>query len=139
MKARVGFLLFIIILPTLAFSILKLLHLNHVFSIHLDWRTILILVFISPILEEVIFRGLLQEWLQSLLNQTIPTIILVNTLFTILHYNVNKNFIYLITIFFCGIIFSVVKILHKRVVFTIMLHSYYNVCFIIMLYLYDSY
>jgi len=128
---RLGFILFILILPVIIFIAMKLLFSENLFSVDLNFRTIFILIFISPMLEEIVFRGLLQEWLPQILPNKIISIILLNILFAALHYNVNNQFIYLLAIFFCGIIYSAVKILYKKNIFPILLHSYYNACFII--------
>ena len=133
---RLGFILFILILPAIVFITMKLLFTDNLFTVYLNFKTILILIFISPILEEIVFRGLIQEWLQQILPSRIIAITLLNILFAALHYNVNNNLIYLLAIFFCGIIYSVAKVLYKKNIFPILLHSYYNSCFVIAMLLY---
>ncbi len=130
---RFGLLFFTLIIPLIGFGAIKLLNLKYLFYLKLDWQTILLMTIVAPILEEIIFRGLLQEWLQQLLHSNISAIILVNLLFMLLHYTTKNQIVYLLAIFFCGIIYSVVKIKQKSIIFPILLHAYYNLSFIIML------
>jgi len=99
---------------------------------------ILFLLIISPILEELVFRGLLQESIYNKTKNYIFTVIMVNIAFMSLHYIVNNNIVYLLAVFICGIIFSVVKIYYKRIIYPIMLHVYYNLCFYCTAYIFHS-
>jgi membrane protease YdiL (CAAX protease family) len=92
---------------------------------------ILFLLFISPILEELTFRGLLQDLVQNRTKNYIFTILFINSAFMLLHYKINNSILYLFAVFFCGIIFSVIKIYYKNIIYPIVMHVYYNLCFII--------
>jgi membrane protease YdiL (CAAX protease family) len=119
---------FAVLLPV---SALYLLHkLNLPFLNYSLNTNILILLVVSPLLEEFTFRGLLQDLILNKTKNYIFTVFLVNIAFVLLHYNINNNIVYLLAVFTCGIIFSVVKIYYGRIVYPIMLHVYYNLCFI---------
>lgn len=100
------------------------------FQLHTN---ILILLIVSPILEELTFRGLLQNLILRYSNSYVFTIILVNFAFVALHYSVNRHILYMLAIFICGIIFSVIKVYYKKIVFPIIVHVYYNLCFIVFI------
>jgi len=126
-SSKCVFTYFSVLLPIVALFLLyklKLPFLNYQIT-----GNILFLITISPILEELVFRGLLQEAIYNKTKNYIFTVILVNIAFMSLHYPVNNNIVYLFAVFICGIIFSVVKIYHKRIIYPIILHMYYNLCF----------
>ena len=119
---------FSVLLPIGVFFLLyklKLPFLNY----HLT-TSILILLIVSPVLEEFTFRGLLQDLILNKIKNYIFTVFLVNIAFMLLHYNVNNDIVYLFAVFICGIIFSVVKIYYGSILYPIILHVYYNLCFI---------
>lgn len=119
---------FAVLLPI---SVLYLIYkLNLPFLNYKLTTNILLLLVVSPILEEFTFRGLLQDMIQTKTKNYILTLFILNTAFTLLHYNVNNSIVYLFTVFICGIIFSVSKMYYKMIVYPIMLHMYYNLCFI---------
>jgi membrane protease YdiL (CAAX protease family) len=119
---------FVILLPIVALYLHYILHLP--FLNYSLTTNLLILLIVSPILEELTFRGLLQDLILNKTKNIILTVILVNIAFVLLHCNVNNSVVYLFPIFICGIIFSVSKIYHKRLIYPILLHVYYNLCFI---------
>lgn len=128
-KNKVMFTYLVMFLPVIAFPAI---HYFHSSSFHFTLTTnILVLLFLAPCLEELTFRGLAQELILYKTKNYIFTILIVNLAFVALHYNVNKNIIYLSVVFICGIIFSTTKILYERVRYPIMLHMYYNGCFIL--------
>ncbi len=119
---------FALLLPIVT---LYLLHISHLPFLNYSLTTnIIILLAISPVLEELTFRGLLQDLVLNKTKNTVLTVIFVNIAFGFLHLNVNKSIVYLFSVFICGIIFSVSKIYYKRIVYPILLHVYYNLCFI---------
>ena len=125
-STKTTFIISAIWLPILIFCSLKFFHLNYLINIQLDKVSIISLVLISPIWEELVFRGLLQEWLQKLLKSTVFLIFIVNLLFMVIHYFNNHNLLYLLAIFCCGVIFSIIKLYLNRIFYPILLHSYYN-------------
>jgi|SRR6185437_4097640 len=119
---------FSVLLPIGVFYLLYKLKLPFL-NDHLT-TNILILLIVSPVLEEFTFRGLLQDMILNKTKNYIFTVFLVSIAFTLLHYNVNNNIVYLFAVFICGIIFSVIKIYYRKIAYPIMLHVYYNLCFI---------
>jgi membrane protease YdiL (CAAX protease family) len=120
---------FALLLPLLTLYLLYILHLpllNYSFT-----KNVIILLVVSPVLEELTFRGLLQDLVLSRTKSLILTVVLVNIAFVLLHLNVNNSIVYLCPIFICGIIFSVIKIYYERIVYPVLLHVYYNLCFIL--------
>lgn len=119
---------FIVLLPIGVFYLLYKLNLPFLnYSLNTN---ILILLLVSPVLEEFTFRGLLQDFLLNKTKNYSFTVFLVSIAFTLLHYNVNNNIVYLFAVFICGIIFSVIKIYYRKIAYPVMLHVYYNLCFI---------
>ncbi len=90
---------------------------------------IALILFISPTLEEIIFRGLLQDWLAKVIPNKLLMILILNIAFAILHYRINTNLTYLLDVFICGVIFSRVKIRFNNLYYPIGLHIYYNMVF----------
>ncbi len=97
------------------------------------------ILFMSPALEEILFRQLLQPIILSYIKNYIMAITALNILFVLIHYHLwlNSfnlyNIISLIGIFISGIIFSVFRSSFKQLIYVIMLHSYYNLCFLYFL------
>ena len=129
MNGKYIFACFVILLPIGVFCLLQKFYLP--FLNYNLTPGLLILLIVSPILEELTFRGLLQDLVLSKTKNYIFTILIVNIAFMLLHFNVNKNIVYLLLVFTCGIIFSVSKIYYERISLHILLHMYYNLCFIV--------
>ena len=97
------------------------------------WSAYLLLIIISPIIEEIAFRGLLQELLVSRIKPKIIALVMVNLAFVMLHYARNSNLFYLALVFACGLIFSLLKECFASLKVAVFMHSYYNCCFILLL------
>lgn len=93
-----------------------------------------LLIFIMPILEESVFRGLLQDFLQQYLPKKWALIIAVNIFFVAVHFHLNNNPYYLGGVAVSGIIFSYVKLVTHKLSRAIFMHSYYNITYIIFTY-----
>lgn len=108
------------------------------FSMPENFWEIIILLIVSPLLEEICFRGLLQDIVaKSMLYYKVGPVLVVllpNILFTVWHYHINSSYLYLLLVFLSGCIFGTVKILHHRLIYPILLHSYYNLVFLLMLF-----
>jgi uncharacterized protein len=122
-------------LPLLVFLTLHAFHLNYLINFNLKQVSVISLLVISPIWEEVLFRGLLQDWLRARLQDIVVSILIVNLLFMFIHYTVNHEILYLLPIFICGVVFSIIKLHYSRIIYPILLHAYYN----LLLFLYMSY
>lgn len=104
------------------------------FRILFSIKSLFIIILVSPILEEIAFRGLIQDLcIKKFYNHKIMAIIFVNIMFSLLHFNNNQNIIYLVLVFLSGMIFSYSKLMFNKLSVPILLHAYYNIIFIIML------
>ena len=92
--------------------------------------SIFLVLIISPIFEEIIFRGVLLDFLAKILNNNIIISSIINIIFTAFHYYNNDKLLYLSLIFSCGTIFTVIKIKYNKIIYPIFLHIYYNAFFI---------
>lgn len=132
---RHSFLVLAIVLPVLAYFLGNALipeYLAHFNLVSGVWAVVLLLI-VSPILEEVVFRGFLQDYLLSKIDNKFIVVLLVNFVFVALHYHINHETIFLILIFGCGVIWSVIKLKYHKLIYPIFLHAYYNLSFLLML------
>ena len=97
-------------------------------------RQLLIMLLISPILEEMVFRGLFQDLFLHYIGKPIFSILLLNIAFAIIHQRINPNLIYIFFVFASGMVFSYSKLCYKKLVFPIGLHIYYNFVYIVAIY-----
>ena len=119
------FIVFVILLP------LSLLY--HPYYVHFTAIELILMLLLSPIVEEYVFRGALYELLQKFSCNIVVTILLINILFTLLHVsNVNYNILYLLGVFICGVIFTLTRILYKSVFYSILVHAYYNLMYVVL-------
>lgn len=86
-------------------------------------------ILIIPIIEEVIFRGLLQTWIAKRYNQAVGQLSLANlitsSIFALLHLFTQTLSMALYT-FIPSLIFGYAKDRYKRLMPSIILHSSYN-------------
>lgn len=94
---------------------------------------LLMLLLISPTLEEVVFRGLFQDLFLHYLHNPLICILLLNIAFAVIHYRVNHSPLYVFSVFASGVVFSCVKLKYKKLIFPIGLHIYYNFVYIVVL------
>lgn len=113
-------------IPVVAYFFILYFHLPVFFVVNSSWFMLLML---SPVLEEIVFRGLIQDYLLSKTSNVTVSIIVVNLLFMVFHCHINPNYIYLLAIFGCGIMFSILKFKLLRLRYPILYHVYYNLCF----------
>ena len=92
-----------------------------------------LLVFVYPLLEEIVFRGLLLEGLALRLPQRLGILSLANILtsvvFAALHL-INQSPLWALGIFFPSLIFGVSKERYQTLWAPIILHGWYNLGFI---------
>jgi len=92
-----------------------------------------LLVFIYPFLEEIVFRGLLQEWLAKRFQQRLGVLSLANVLtsvvFAALHL-VHQSPMWALGIFFPSLVFGFSKERYQSLWAPIILHSWYNLGFV---------
>lgn len=129
------FFLISLILPIIFWSIAFLFFQKLIpnFSIPHSLLSLLLIIFISPVLEEIVFRGLIQDLCVKYLKNIWLTVLIVNLFFMLVHIHINNAPIYLVIIFISGVIFSLNKLIYQKIFPPIMLHFFYNLTFIIML------
>ena len=92
-----------------------------------------LLVAVFPVLEEIVFRGLIQEWLAKHLSQRIGILSLANVVtslaFAGLHL-VHQSLMWSGLIFFPSLIFGFSKERYQTLCAPILLHSWYNLGFV---------
>ena len=82
---------------------------------------IISVVIVAPIVEEVIFRGLILSRLKTVMNTT-AALIISSALFAIMH----GHILWIAYTFLVGIIFGIVALKNKSIVASIMLHLIFN-------------
>ncbi len=99
-----------------------------------DIRSLLFLVFLYPIVEEVIFRGFIQEYITNKLkNQSIflglsIANLLTSLLFVSIHF-IHHPPIWATLVLFPSLIFGYFKDKYIHIAPSIVLHMFYNLCF----------
>lgn len=92
-----------------------------------------LLVVVFPVLEEIVFRGLLQEWLAKHLQQRLSLISLANIVtsmvFAALHL-VHQSALWPLLIFFPSLVFGFSKERYQSLWAPVLLHSWYNLGFV---------
>ncbi len=128
-------LLLFILLPWLAWLFAHIFLNNFIqqFTIPNTISKLVLLLLVSPILEEIVFRGLIQDLCFKYIKHYLPSLLLVNILFVILHWHINANILYLVLVFISGSIFSVSKIIYANIYYPIFFHIYYNLVFVVIL------
>jgi membrane protease YdiL (CAAX protease family) len=120
------------------FSPLLLIFFNNNNSInyYISSKTILLMIIISPIIEEMVFRYFLYNYLQRIYNYFNKNIniILTNIVFMLLHLRNTHDIIILFGIFISGIVFNLVYIEKKLLIYPILIHAWFNLCYLLMLY-----
>lgn len=133
------FLVSVIFVPIIILTIAKLFFNNFFttsFYIQYSYLNIILIILISPILEEIVFRGLLQDLFLKYIHNKVIAFIILNIIFTFMHYKFGLNtinLIYFIFLFICGMIFSVTKNIFYKLSYVIYLHCYYNIIFLLFL------
>ena len=91
------------------------------------------LLVISPVLEEIVFRGLLQEWLSKRFAQRLGCLSLANVLtslaFAALHL-FHQSLLWSALIFFPSLVFGFSKERYQTLWAPIVLHAWYNLGFL---------
>jgi len=77
-----------------------------------------------PVIEEVLYRGILQKYLLKLMNMkySLIPIILVSLAFSIMHWQFSKIIVY----FLCGLLYGYIYYKSKKIIFPIIVHSFWN-------------
>jgi membrane protease YdiL (CAAX protease family) len=97
------------------------------------WQIALFL-FISPILEEIVFRGLLQDLLIKKIANKFIAFSILNLGFMLAHVHVQHDVVYLLLIFICGVLYSLIKDYFLFLRYPIMVHICFNGIFLWKIY-----
>lgn len=101
-----------------------------------NWKILIISILIAPILEELVFRGLIQSELLSLLGNKpfLPTISLANILtsvaFISMHYFTRLE-IGVLWLFIPSLLLGVLRERHNSVIIAIFFHAWFNLNYIV--------
>ena len=93
-------------------------------------------ILIYPVLEEIVFRGLLQEWLNNCFKSKKWSVVsaanlLTSALFVAAHF-INQPWHWALLVFFPSIVFGYMKERHNSLLPPIILHVSYNLGFILV-------
>ena len=92
-----------------------------------------VLVVVYPVLEEIVFRGLLLDWLSKQLHQRLGWLTLANVLtslaFAALHL-IHQSLLWSLLIFFPSLVFGFSKERYRSLWAPILLHCWYNLGFL---------
>lgn len=124
--------LLILLAPILGCLVVRMLNSEYLERFHMDYsfHAIAFIIFIAPVLEELVFRGLFQEILLKILKRKAIAFVAVNILFTVLHYHIRSEYEYLLVVFISGLIYSIVRDRYglKNAIY---LHIYYNIIYLV--------
>lgn len=132
-KFKYPILILSVLLPLLILLLVRLSNLSYLHSyanVYSSFDIILLLI-ISPVVEEIVFRGLVQDSLLRYIKHEGLVFILVNILFVLIHIIKNNGIVYLLFLFICGNVFSIIKHLFGKLTYSILLHAYYNGLFVV--------
>lgn len=122
------YLIIAIVFPLILIPLKYFLYFN---LYYIEYKQIIILLFVSPIIEELLFRKYLQEYLFYKLNNLSYVIVITNFLFMILHIRNTLNILFLFGIFISGVIFSLVYYEKKLVIYPILIHFWFNLFYLL--------
>lgn len=98
-----------------------------------DITSTLKLLIIAPVLEELVFRGLLQDFIKRVNTSKLTCYFIVNIIFVLLHYKNSHDLVYLSGVFISGVIFSVIKDYYKKISVAIICHAYFNLTYLVVI------
>ena len=97
------------------------------------WYQLALIILVYPVLEEIVFRGLLLEFLTKRLRFRYGLLtsanVLTSVVFVLVHLICN-NWIWALLIFFPSLVFGYMKERHQSMISPIILHSFYNLGFV---------
>ena len=105
-----------------------------IFWLFFDVKSLFFLVFFYPIVEELVFRGIIQEYLHEKTKQlssffsfSIANLI-TSVFFVLIHFIHHTPYFALLT-FVPSLLFGYFKDKYKHISFSIFLHMFYNLCY----------
>ena len=99
-----------------------------------DLKSLFFLVFFYPVAEELIFRGIIQEYLHKKTKQLPPFFlfsianILTSMVFALMHL-VHHALLFALLTFVPSLLFGYFKDRYNHVLYSIFLHMFYNACY----------
>jgi membrane protease YdiL (CAAX protease family) len=103
----------------------------HVSSNLITIRQLIIILILSPIIEEIIFREVIYYYFYRLSPKY--SLLITNTIFMLIHLKNTTNIIILFGIFVSGLIFNLVYIEKKSIFYPIAIHFWFNLYYVIVL------
>jgi len=104
---------------------------NDIFWLFSDIRSLFFLIFLYPIVEELIFRGLIQEYIERKTHKITVfkalswANIFTSLLFVLMHLAYHSP-IWAMLVFFPSLVFGYFKERYEHIIPSIVLHSFYN-------------
>ena len=104
---------------------------NDIFWLFSDLNSLFFLVFLYPMIEELIFRGLVQEYIEKKIskNTILKALswanIFTSLLFVLMHF-IYHSPIWAMLVFFPSLVFGYFKERYGHIIPSILLHSFYN-------------
>jgi len=99
----------------------------------MPWHQLALIILVYPILEEIVFRGLLQEFLAKRIRYQYRLLTMANvvtSLSFVLAHLIYNDWIWALLIFFPSLVFGYMKERHQSLISPIILHSFYNAGFV---------
>ena len=99
-----------------------------------DGKSLFFLIFLYPVVEELLFRGIIQEYIalkteqRSFFSGLSLANLLTSLLFVLMHF-VHHEPVWAILTFFPSLVFGYFKEKYTRIVPGIVLHMFYNLCY----------
>jgi len=97
------------------------------------WYQLALIILIYPILEEIVFRGLLLEFLTKRIRYRVSLLTAANVLTSlvfVMAHLIYSEWVWALLIFFPSLVFGYMKERHQSLIAPIMLHSFYNLGFV---------
>jgi membrane protease YdiL (CAAX protease family) len=108
---------------------------GHIVLRLLDWQRMLNLVLVSPVIEEILFRGYLQEWLyrykwgKRQVGIFSGANVVTSVIFTSLHFFTHPP-LWASLIFASSLIFGYFWDRHRNILSPVLLHGWYNFVYV---------
>jgi len=107
---------------------------DNIFWLLSDGKSLFFLIFLYPVIEELTFRGVIQEYINQktkqwkLFSGLSVANLLTSILFVLMHF-VHHVPIWAILTFFPSLVFGYFKEKYSKIIPSIILHMFYNLCY----------
>lgn len=102
----------------------------------LFWLTVFAIIFVVPVIEEILFRGFLQTWLRSFFSRW-PAIICASLVFALFHFSLSQkidNIELLTSLFFLSVYLGIIYEKQQSIWAAVGLHATFNSISILMIF-----